>query len=173
MEQLSSVVPSRRVSLATRSHELTQHRKSTKSTLQRTSFSLWRFQRLGRHQPVRFENTYRTGPNPDEKFNVTEAKHNLQQLLASTLADVTYSPERAAQLATNLANLVRKQARGLEQSPRYKVVALVHIGALADASVYLCSRAIWSVDCGDSYAEASYSNNSLYAVATLYAVYFE
>ncbi|KAL7058113.1 hypothetical protein AAHC03_016570 [Spirometra sp. Aus1] len=173
MDQLSSIPQSRRVSLATRVHDQIQHRKSTKSTLPRSSFSLWRFQRLGRHQPLRLENTYRTGPNPDEKFDVAEAKRSLHQLLATTLADVTYSPETATQLATTLSILVRKQARSQQQSLRYKFVAVVHIGALADASACFCSRAIWSADCGDNYAEASYSNNSLYAVATLYAVYYE
>jgi len=56
---------------------------------------------------------------------------------------------------------------------RYKFVAVVNIGSVSEyPDIQLSSRCLW-VPNTDGFASASYSNDSLFAVATVYAAYFE
>ena len=57
------------------------------------------------------------------------------------------------------------------QLRRYKVVALVTIGAV-DGSACLFSRCVWDPQV-DNYATYEFRNNSLVAQATVYGVYQE
>jgi len=56
---------------------------------------------------------------------------------------------------------------------RYKFVSVVNVGSVTEhPDIQLASRCLW-VPNTDAFASASYSNDSLFAVATVYAVYFE
>lgn len=55
---------------------------------------------------------------------------------------------------------------------RYKIIALVTIGQNSDQSVSVGSRFLWDAD-RDNFAAASWSNKHVYAVGTVYAVYYE
>ena len=56
--------------------------------------------------------------------------------------------------------------------PRYKIIAIVHIGQLNDQGLRLGSRCLW--DQGqDTFASYEFRNNSLFAVGTVYGVYAE
>ena len=56
--------------------------------------------------------------------------------------------------------------------PRYKIICLVHIGQLGDQSVRISSRCLWD-QTNDTYASSEFRNKSLYAVASVYGVYYE
>ena len=56
--------------------------------------------------------------------------------------------------------------------PRYRIVCTVMIGQLTGQSVRYVSRCMWDT-ATDSSASASYQNSSLFATATVFAVYFE
>jgi len=52
-------------------------------------------------------------------------------------------------------------------------VAVVNVGSVAEhPDMQLASRCLW-VPNTDAFSSASFSNDSLFAVATVYAVYFE
>jgi hypothetical protein len=55
---------------------------------------------------------------------------------------------------------------------RYKIIALVTVGQKTDQSVSVGSRFLWDAD-RDNFAAASWCNKHVYAVGTVYAVYYE
>jgi hypothetical protein len=56
--------------------------------------------------------------------------------------------------------------------PRYKFVSHVMIGQNADQGINFASRSVWNTST-DNFASATYRNGSLFAIATVFAVYFE
>jgi len=56
--------------------------------------------------------------------------------------------------------------------PRYRLVASVMIGQDGGQSISIVSRSLWNA-ATDNFSSASYRNGSLFAVATVFAVYFE
>ncbi|KFV51893.1 Tctex1 domain-containing protein 1, partial [Gavia stellata] len=91
--------------------------------------------------------------------------------LASTLGTTVYSPQGSALLAQSLAELLRSQAKEVVP-PRYKLVCHVLLGQQGQQSLLVASQALWDPE-SDSFASATFSNASLFAVATVHGVYFE
>jgi hypothetical protein len=54
---------------------------------------------------------------------------------------------------------------------RYKVIVQISIGQ-AGQGVFIASRSLWNPDIDNS-CSVQFSNNSIYAVATIYAIYFD
>lgn len=56
--------------------------------------------------------------------------------------------------------------------PRYKLIVIVYIGQRDDQSILIGSRCLWNpkIDTVSSYA---LRNSTLFALANVYAVYFE
>ena len=78
----------------------------------------------------------------------------------------------AQDLSADLLERVKNDQREAEVR-RYKFVALVNIGSVSEhPDMQLSSRCLW-VPSTDGFASSSYSNDSLFAVATVYAAYFE
>ncbi|NXG54873.1 TC1D4 protein, partial [Hemiprocne comata] len=125
-------------------------------------------------QPIlktRFENTYRMGPDEGCKFNAGRVQQVLEGILAGTLGTSVYSPQSSAPLAQSLAELLRSRTKEVVP-PRYKLVCQVLVGQQGQQSLLVASRALWDPK-NDSFASATFSNTSLFAVATVHGVYFE
>ncbi|KAM6305446.1 dynein light chain Tctex-type 4 [Aegotheles albertisi] len=132
------------------------------------------FSGLPLFQPIlktRLENTYRMGPDEGCKFNAGRVQRVLEGVLASTLGTSVYSPQGSAPLAQSLAELLRSRAKEVVP-PRYKLVCQVLLGQQGQQSLLMASRALWDPET-DSFASATFSNTSLFAVATVHGVYFE
>lgn len=56
--------------------------------------------------------------------------------------------------------------------PRYKIVVVTHIGQLNEQSMQIGSRCLWD-PASDTFASYVFKNTSLFALAVVYAVYFE
>lgn len=69
------------------------------------------------------------------------------------------------------SQVIRARVKDL-MIPRYKIVVLVHIGQQAGQSMQMSSRCLWDATT-DSFACYSFTNSSLFGVATVYGVYFE
>ncbi|XP_010137580.1 PREDICTED: tctex1 domain-containing protein 4 [Buceros rhinoceros silvestris] len=132
------------------------------------------FSGLPLFQPIlktRLENTYRMGPEEGCKFNAGQVQRVLEGTLASALGTIVYSPQGSAPLAQSLAELLQSQVK--EVVPlRYKLVCQVLLGQQGQQSLLVASRALWDPT-SDSFASATFSNASLFAVATVHGVYFE
>ena len=55
---------------------------------------------------------------------------------------------------------------------RYKVVTLVTVGEVADASLRVASRCLMN-QTTDNFVSGSYKNSSLFGVAEVYGMFFE
>ncbi|NWX29089.1 TC1D4 protein, partial [Notiomystis cincta] len=125
-------------------------------------------------QPIlktRLENTYRVGPDKGCKFNAERVQQVLEGTLASALGNTVYGPQGSAPLAQSLTELLQSRAKEVVP-PRYKLVCHVVLGQQGRQSLLVASRALWDPET-DSFASATFSNGSLFAVATVHGVYFE
>ncbi|XP_053106392.1 dynein light chain Tctex-type 4 [Hemicordylus capensis] len=125
-------------------------------------------------EPIRethYENTYRTHPDEGCKFNVFQTQQVLQSVLASHISDAKYNPVNSGQLAQNLSDLIRNRVKDLAP-PRYKLVCNVFLGQQANQGLHIASQSLWDVE-NDNFASATFTNSSLFAVATVHGIYFE
>ncbi|NXS84370.1 TC1D4 protein, partial [Erpornis zantholeuca] len=146
----------------------------------RSSIGPWMFHRrvsfsgLPIFQPIlktHLENTYRMGPDKGCKFNAEQVQRVLEGTLASALGTTVYSPQGSASLAQSLTELLQSRAKEVVP-PRYKLVCHVVLGQQGQQSLVVASRGLWDPET-DSFASATFSNASLFAVATVHGVYFE
>ncbi|NXI39854.1 TC1D4 protein, partial [Galbula dea] len=129
------------------------------------------FSGLPLFQPIlktHLENSYRMQPDEGCKFNAGWVQQMLEGALASVLGTMVYNPQGSAQLAQSLAELLQSQAKKVVP-PRYKLVCQVLLG---QQGLLVASRALWDPKT-DSFASATFSNTSFFAVATVHGVYFE
>ncbi|CAH8617913.1 unnamed protein product [Heterobilharzia americana] len=129
--------------------------------------------RGGGNKTVKYENTYQLKPKPTEKVKQKQLENLIQTTLNNTLKDVVYDQQQARILSMNLANMLRKSVREMNNPSRYKFIVQVHIGSPEQSSIFISSQAVWNIEMGDTYASATFSNSKLFAVGIIYAVYFE
>ncbi|KAM6262227.1 dynein light chain Tctex-type 4 [Porphyrio hochstetteri] len=144
------------------------------------------FSGLPLFQPIlktRLENTYKMQPDEGCKFDAGRVQQVLEGTLSRALGAMVYSPQGSAPgamvyspqgsapLTQSLAELLQSQVKEVAP-PRYKLVCQVLLGQQGQQSLLVASRALWDPE-NDSFASATFSNASLFAVATVHGVYFE
>lgn len=115
--------------------------------------------------------SYRTEPAPGERWEAASAQRVLEAALDAGLSNVCYSGTEAGKLAQALCEQIRIRMRELSL-PRYKLVCSVVLGPRERQGVHVASRALWDA-VHDGLASATFTNSSLFAVATVHAVYWE
>ncbi|XP_068098632.1 dynein light chain Tctex-type 4 [Hyperolius riggenbachi] len=132
------------------------------------------FSGLPLYQPIkeiRYENTYKMGPDEGCKFNPTWAKRVLEAVMKNYLLDTNYNPLTSGQLTQNLSDIIRSKIK--EQCPgRYKLVCNVFLGQKSSQGVNVVSRSLWDPQ-QDNFASASFSNANLFAIAMVHGLYYE
>ena len=120
---------------------------------------------------MKFENTYKLGPDEDKRFVCHIAEKKMNEMLKDQLEDLSYQDAKGSYISTELATQIKKE---MHQFPwaRYKYVVQVLIGENKDQDVKIGSRCLWNKNT-DTYACGSYSNKTLFAVATCFAIYFD
>lgn len=108
---------------------------------------------------------------PMRKFNPSEVSREIDRILATTLRGVNYDPKRASVLSESLSESIKSKVKTMK-FPRYKFVAIVSISSKSNQSMFVASQCLWNADL-DSFATGYYSNDSLIAVASLFAVFKE
>ncbi|NWH78265.1 TC1D4 protein, partial [Piaya cayana] len=175
-------LPSRRSSILSTLGPLASRRSSlgTVPGGRRPSLGPWMlhsrvsFSGLPLLQPIlktRLENTYRMRPDKGCKFDAGQVQRVLEKVLAGTLVTSVYSAQGSALLAQSLAELLQNRVKEVVP-PRYKLVCHVLLGQQGQQSLLVASRALWDPE-SDSFASTTFSNTSLFAVATVHGVYFE
>ena len=123
---------------------------------------------LSHHKVCRaIRNTYQLGPQM--LFRPSEVEVILKNELAF-LVNTDYDPEKARIMATDLANAIRSQVKPLY--PRYKFVVQVTIGGKEHQGVKVASNFFWDVE-RDNFASYTVTNRNLFAVATVYGIYYD
>uniref|UniRef100_A0A3P8VKQ6 Dynein light chain Tctex-type family member 5 n=1 Tax=Cynoglossus semilaevis TaxID=244447 RepID=A0A3P8VKQ6_CYNSE len=108
---------------------------------------------------------------PHKRFPVPAVTHILKDVLSSYLQQEKYEVEWSQKMTKTICEVIRARVKDL-MIPRYKIVVLVHIGQQAGQSMQMSSRCLWDATT-DSFACYSFTNSSLFGVATVYGVYFE
>ncbi|XP_029474178.1 tctex1 domain-containing protein 4 [Rhinatrema bivittatum] len=132
------------------------------------------FSGLPLYQPIKetqYENTYRLAPEEACRFNASGVRRALESVLTSRLWDAAYSPVTTGQLAQSLTDLIRSKVKEL-MPPRYKLVCHVVVGQMGNQGLTVASRCLWDHE-NDNFASVTYSNASLFAVATVHGLYFQ
>ena len=124
------------------------------------------------YQPqVKLENTYRLGPSDKEKFNVSRVQRLVTDILFNHLENVKYDPARCKDLSLQLSDEIKTRLKSIVHK-RYKLIVNLTIGQNLGNSVIVASRSLWNTDT-DNGCTVQYKNNSLYAIATIFAAYYD
>ncbi|XP_036207551.1 tctex1 domain-containing protein 1 [Myotis myotis] len=118
---------------------------------------------------VQMGNTYQLGPT--KHFPVVTVNHILKDVLTTYLQEEQYDPELCRQMAKTISEVIKAQVKDL-MIPRYKLIVIVHIGPRHGQSILIGSRCLWNPK-SDTFASYVFRNSSLFALANVYAVYFE
>lgn len=78
---------------------------------------------------------------------------------------------RVSPSTASLLQVIKARVKDLVL-PRYKIVVVTHIGQLNGQGMQIGSRCLWDPTT-DTFASYVFQNTSLFALATVYAVYFE
>lgn len=127
------------------------------------------YSRAGKVPELQLENTYRMSPS--KKFPEGSVKNILREVLTENLAEVNYDPNTCRQLTKSISDNLRMRVKEMNIQ-RYKIICLVHIGQLGKQALRIGSRCLWDTNV-DTYASFEFKNRSIFAVATVYGVYFE
>jgi hypothetical protein len=122
--------------------------------------------------PMKMANTYRMSPNPGERFQAKKAEDVIKQVLESYLGSEKYNHEMCNSMIKQISELITARVKDLGFSPRYKFVSVVTIGQNRNQGIAVASRSMWNTDT-DNYAAANFASGDVFAVACVYATYFE
>ena len=102
---------------------------------------------------------------------IAAVKRIADEILVSKLADVSYEPNKCRDLTLQISDEVKSQVKllGFE---RYKIVCITHIGPKMGQAIRIGSMCCWD-EKADNFAECSFINSSLFAVALVFGVYQE
>ncbi|XP_013013489.1 dynein light chain Tctex-type 4 [Cavia porcellus] len=118
--------------------------------------------------------SYRLEPAPGQRWEAVHAQQALEAALQIALNNMRfsgYSGTEAGKLTRELCDQVHVRLRECTP-PRYKLVCNVVLGPCAGQDVQVVSRALWDETC-DGLASASFTNASLFVVATVHGLYCE
>ncbi|XP_037682894.1 tctex1 domain-containing protein 1 [Choloepus didactylus] len=121
------------------------------------------------HLTVQMENTYQLGPT--KHFPVDAVNHILRDVLTIYLQEEEYEPDTCRQLSKTISEVIKAQVKDL-MIQRYKLVVIIHIGQLNSQCIHIGSRCLWDTK-NDNFSSYVFRNSSLFALANVYAVYFE
>ncbi|XP_076975622.1 dynein light chain Tctex-type 5 [Tamandua tetradactyla] len=118
---------------------------------------------------VQMENTYHLGPT--KHFPAVAVNRILRDVLTTYLQEEKYEPDFCRQLTKTISEVIKAKVKGL-MIPRYKFIVIIHIGQLTSQSMHIGSRCLWDTK-NDNFSSYAFRNSSLFAVANVYAIYFE
>ncbi|XP_052689288.1 dynein light chain Tctex-type 5-B-like [Crassostrea angulata] len=119
--------------------------------------------------PVRFENTYQMGPT--KKFPSAKVKNVIRDVIEGYLAEEKYEPELCRQMTKTLSEIIKARVKEM-MIPRFKIICTVHIGESKNSGLWVGSRCLWDASC-DTYSTFEYRNKTLFAIGTVFGIYYE
>uniref|UniRef100_A0A2C9KPF0 Uncharacterized protein n=1 Tax=Biomphalaria glabrata TaxID=6526 RepID=A0A2C9KPF0_BIOGL len=120
---------------------------------------------------VLLENTYRLGPEPQEKFHAHKVELMMDDVLTRYLRHFKYTPDSSKQMCLAISSEVKSRVKGMG-FPRYKFVCIVFLFQNKGQGSEVSSRCLWSPGT-DSYASCTFQNKQFICVVNVHAVYFE
>ncbi|XP_009882304.1 PREDICTED: tctex1 domain-containing protein 1 [Charadrius vociferus] len=111
------------------------------------------------------------GGCPSRPFPAAAVDDILRDVVGSYLREQPYEPARCRDMAKDIAEVIKARVKDLV-IPRYKIVVVTYIGQLNEQSMQIGSRCLWD-PASDTFSSYVFKNTSLFALANVYAVYFE
>lgn len=147
-------------------------RRMSKSVLSDTGSSVFSMRRSIIAKPrVEMENSYRA--EPILQFPSSTVSKRIQKLLDSRLSNSKYEHDTCKALCNQLSDAIKDDIRReIKDIHRYKLICCVAIGQVSGQDVRVASRCLWNVE-QDRCSTASFTNQHLFVVATLHAIYYE
>ena len=142
-------------------------RSSISCQLERTSSTALHQANGNTHKA--FENTYKL--EPDRRFDVKKAKEIVDTILDENFEDVVYDPVGMGSQCKKVSQMIKNGLKNMKFQ-RYKFVCSVTIGQSKNQGIRMASRYLWDAK-RDTWLNATYSNHSLFVVATVFAMYYE
>lgn len=121
--------------------------------------------------PVKLQNTYKLNPDACDLFKPGPVRDVIQEVLDECLDGEKYNATQCRNLSQMLTDLIKTRVKDMGFN-RYKYIVSVTIGQNCNQGIQAVSRCLWNKET-DNYAEAHFNKNGLYAVASVYACYFE
>ncbi|TYZ57565.1 hypothetical protein PybrP1_009180 [[Pythium] brassicae (nom. inval.)] len=119
--------------------------------------------------PVKPEGAAALRLNHKSKPTTTKMKQLIGDVLQEKLEKATYQSDRAAVLTKEIADAVKSKLKDCNYA-RCKYVVQVVIGEQRGEGVRMGCRCFWDAET-DCYASETFSNDSLFCVATAYSIY--
>lgn len=120
---------------------------------------------------VRMENTYRLGPHETQRFNSMRISRLVNDIVRNHLENVKYEANKCRDLVQLLSDEIKMRTK-LMVYKRYKLIVNLTIGQAFGNSLIMASRALWNPET-DNECTVTYKNNSLFAIATIFACYYD
>ncbi|XP_031568784.1 tctex1 domain-containing protein 1-like [Actinia tenebrosa] len=158
----TSLAATRRISIA--SH----HSSHMQTSLKKIRMNEEAASSDARRRNVKYENTYRL--EPKVKFPVIKVRKIIKDVL-STLNGHTYDPKESSFVSKLLSKRILDEVR-LLNIERYKLVCLMSIGSKSRQGLRIASRCLWNTE-NDTFVSETLDTQSFYAIATVYATYYE
>ena len=116
-----------------------------------------------------YENTYKL--EPAVKFESGKVTKIIETVLEEQLKDEVYDQKSCKQMVLTLSEIIKSRVKDLAYH-NYKLVCVVSIGELKEQGFRMGSRCCWDVK-WDNFATGNYKNKSLFAIGTVWGLYYE
>nr|XP_032830479.1 tctex1 domain-containing protein 3-like [Petromyzon marinus] len=103
------------------------------------------------------------------RFREDPVTSRIDSILSNKLADVEYDSEVCRSLIVTLTDDILAMVKQFEFD-RYKFIVSMYIGEKKKHDVLIVSQGLWDIE-RDGWASASFENYSVYATASVYALY--
>ncbi|XP_025836896.1 tctex1 domain-containing protein 2-like [Agrilus planipennis] len=124
---------------------------------------------LERENVTPISSSYQMKPPAEDKFQELMVKEIVRNILAESLAAKKYDSETIKNLTTSIANRINHAVKELKLK-RYKHIVHVNMGERRGQGVKSGFICLWDSET-DTHISETYINDSLFCVATVFAVY--
>lgn len=151
-------------------HDFTRKRDSSSTSVLAMAQGPGHIDNVPRRRPKYvYENTYKL--EPEVKFQTDKVKNIIESVLESQLKEEPYDPKACKQMVLTLSEIIKSRVKDMNYQS-YKLVCVVSIGELKDQGFRMGSRCCWDPK-WDSFATGSFKNKSLFAIGSVWGVYYE
>ncbi|CAD7077018.1 unnamed protein product [Hermetia illucens] len=121
-------------------------------------------------QPVmRFAPTYRL--EPQTPFNSETAQYIIKNVMNHFLSGSSYNPKTAANLCKGISEEIKSRIK-LQKADRYKIICVVTIGQKYMQGFSAALSFLWDAT-KDRYVSYVYDRPNIFAIGTVYALYYD
>ena len=120
---------------------------------------------------IEVENTYKMKPDPDMNFRPIFVEKEVKKILDQFLQTQPYDPQNAGYMTAALSEAVKARVKDIGFK-RHKLIVQIFLGSQDSQSLVTASRCVWDAET-DNFVSVCCENGTIFAIANVYAVYFE